>query len=138
MKVLLDENITQRSIPVLEKYGHDVIHVLNRFSAGESDEDVFQLALDEQRALITLNGKHFLIFIPPRAELELHYGLIWLRGFQVTIRTYENVMDTIGVFLKDKGDSIENAYYAVRKRDDSYEIVQRFTSNSPVEYLHNN
>ena len=57
MKVLLDENITQKSIPILEKYGHDVIHVLDRFNAGKSDEDVFQLALKEQRALITLNGK---------------------------------------------------------------------------------
>ncbi len=84
MKVLLDENITQKPIPVLEKYGHDVIHVLNRFRAGESDEDVFRLALKEKRALITLNGKDFVILIPPRAELELHYGLIWLRGFQVT------------------------------------------------------
>lgn len=80
MKVLLDENITQKSISVLEKYGHDVIHVLNRFSAGESDEDVFQLALEEKRVLITLNGKDFVIMIPPRSEVELHYGLIWLRG----------------------------------------------------------
>ncbi len=55
MKVLLDENITQKSIPVLQKYGHDVIHVLNRFSAGEGDEGIFRLALEEKRALITLN-----------------------------------------------------------------------------------
>lgn len=69
MKILLDENITQKSILVLEKYGHDVIHVLDRFSAGRSDEEVFQLALQEQRAMITLNGKDFIIFIPPQAEL---------------------------------------------------------------------
>ena len=84
MKVLLDENITQKSIPVLEKYGHDVIHVLNRFGPGESDEVVFRLALEEKRALITLNGKDFMIFIPPRTELELHYGLLWLRGRRST------------------------------------------------------
>ena len=126
MKVLLDENITTKSVPVLEKYGHDVIHVLHRFEAGRSDEDVFQLALQEERALITLNGKDFVVFIPPRTERTLHYGLIWLRGFLVTNKSYENVMDTIGFFLKNKGDSIKNTYYNMRKQGDSYELIQRF------------
>lgn len=126
MRVLLDENITQKSISVLEKYGHNVIHVLNRFSAGGSDEEVFKLALEEKRALITLNGKDFVILIPPRKELEVHYGLIWLRGFQVTKKTYEDVMNVIGLFLKNRGDSIKNTYYAVKKRGDSYEIIQRY------------
>ncbi len=126
MKVLLDENITTKSVPVLEKYGHDVIHVLHRFEAGRSDEDVFQLALQEERALITLNGKNFVVFIPPRTERTLHYGLIWLRGFLVTNKSYENVMDTIGFFLKNKGDSIKNTYYNMRKKGDSYELIQRF------------
>ncbi len=126
MKVLLDENITTKSVPVLEKYGHDVIRVLHRFEAGRSDEDVFQLALQEERALITLNGKDFVVFIPPRTERTLHYGLIWLRGFQVTNKSYESVMDTIGFFLKNKGDSIKNTYYNMRKKGDSYELIQRF------------
>ncbi len=132
MKILLDENITARAVPVLEKYGHDVIHVLNKFGAGRSDEDVFQLALEEQRVLITLNGKDFLILIPPMTELELHYGLIWLRGFQVTQKTYEKVMDVIGSFLKAKGDSIKNTYYAVRPKEDSYEIIQRYPRSTKV------
>lgn len=115
MKVLLDENITQKAIPVLEKYGHDVIHVLDRFQAGKSDKEVFKLALNEQRALITLNGKDFIVLIPPRTDLDLHYGLIWLRGFQVTKKTYEDVMNVIGLFLKNKGESIKNTYYMVKK-----------------------
>ncbi len=125
MKILLDENITQKSVFVLEKYGHDVIHVLNRFEAGKSDEDVFKLALREKRALITLNGKDFVVLIPPMSDLELHYGLVWLRGFQVTNKTYEDVMDVIGIFLKNK-ESIKNAYYAVKKKEGSYEIVRRY------------
>ena len=68
MKVLPDVNITQKSISVLERYGHDVIHVLQRFDAGRNDEDVFRLALQEKRALITLNGKDFIVFIPPITE----------------------------------------------------------------------
>lgn len=85
MKILLDENITHKSIAVLEKYGHDVIHVLNRFEAGKSDKDVFQLALEEQRALI-----------------------------------------------KDKGDSIKNTYFNVKKKEDSYEIIQRFPKTAKM------
>ena len=88
MKVLLDENITQKSIKILEKYGHNVIHVLDRLEPGKSDNDVFALALLEKRALITLNGKHFIVFIPPQTDLVLHYGLVWLRGFQVTNKSY--------------------------------------------------
>lgn len=126
MKILLDENITQKSIPVLERYGHDVIHVLDRFRAGVSDERVFQLALEERRVLITLNGKDFILFIPPNTGLTLHYGLIWLRGFQVTKKTYEKVMDIIGSFLEEQGDSIKNTYYAMKKADDTYEIIKRF------------
>lgn len=132
MKILLDENITHKSIVVLEKYGHDVIHVLNRFEAGKSDKDVFQLALEEQRALITLNGKDFVVFIPPKTELAVHYGLIWLRGFQVTNKSYESVMDTIGIFLKNKGDSIKNTYFKVKNKGNSYEIIQRFPKTAKV------
>ncbi len=126
MKVLPDENITQKSISVLERYGHDVIHVLQRFDAGRNDEDVFRLALQEKRALITLNGKGFIVFIPPRTERTLHYGLIWLRGFQVTNKTYEKVMCGIGEFLEHKGESIKNTYFAMKKKGDMYEVVQRF------------
>ena len=125
MKILLDENITQKSIPVLDKYNHDVIHVLDRFHAGESDKEVFRLALREQRALITLNGKDFIVFIPPRTDLEPHYGLIWLRGFQVTKKTYEIVMNTIGEFLKNK-KCIKNTYYAVKQKGISYEVIRRY------------
>lgn len=35
-------------------------------------------------------------------------------------------MDTIGIFLKEKGDFIKNTYYAVKKQEDSYEIIQRY------------
>ena len=100
----MDENITQKSILVLEKYGHDVIHVLDRFSAGRSDEEVFQLAL--------------------------HYGLIWLRGFQVTKKSYEEVMKFIGNFLCSEGENIENRYYAMKKKGNTYELVQRFPKSS--------
>lgn len=126
MKILLDENITQKSIPILQKYKHDVIHILDRCNAGQSDERVFQLALKEQRVLITLNGKDFIVFIPPQTDLALHYGLIWIRKFQVTNKNYEEVMNIIGDFLRSKGNNIQNIYYAMKKKGDSYEIIQQY------------
>lgn len=44
----------------------------------------------------------------------------------MTKKTYETVMDIIGIFLEEQGDSIKNTYYAMKKVNDSYEIVQRF------------
>lgn len=35
-------------------------------------------------------------------------------------------MDIIGDFLKNKENSLKNTYYAMKKKGDSYEIVQRF------------
>lgn len=132
MKVLLDENITQKSIKILEKYGHNVIHVLDRLEPGKSDNDVFALALLEKRALITLNGKHFIVFIPPQTDLVLHYGLVWLRGFQVTNKSYEEIMNMLGEFLLNKGNDIANTYYAMKRKDNSYEIIQRFPKSSKM------
>ena len=101
MKILLDENLTPKSKNILGKYGHDVIHVRDRFMAGKSDEEVFGLAQKEERVLITLNGKDFIIFIPP-VTLKEHYGFIWLRKLHVTNLTYIPIMDKIGMFLSDE------------------------------------
>ena len=39
----------------------------------------------------------------------------------MTKKTYETVMDIIGSFLEEQGDSIKNTYYAMKKVTDSYE-----------------
>lgn len=130
MKVLLDENIMPKSKMVLEKYGHDVIHVLDRDYAGKSDEDVFQLSIREKRVLLTLNGRDFIVLIPPIHDLKEYYGLIWLRGFQITNKTYEKVMDIIGKFLVENSDLMKNTYYAMKREGEYYKIVQRYPRDS--------
>ena len=125
MKILLDENLTPKSKNILGKYGHDVIHVRDRFIAGKSDEEVFELAQKEERILITLNGKDFIIFIPP-VTLKEHYGFIWLRKLHVTNLTYIPIMDKIGMFLSDENTPTKNTYYVVKKRDNEYEIIQQY------------
>lgn len=47
-----------------------VVDFAEEKEVGEKHEDVFQLALAEQGVLITLNGKDFIIFIPPRTDFQ--------------------------------------------------------------------
>lgn len=79
-----------------------------------------------------MNGKHFIVFIPPQTDLTLHYGLVWLRGFQVTNKSYEKIMNILGEFLLNKGNDIVNTYYAMKGKDDSYEIIQRFPKRTTM------
>ena len=46
--------------------------------------------------------------------------------YKIAPEDVEKVMEAIGNFLKSKGDSIKNTYYAVKKKGDSYEIIRRF------------
>ena len=46
--------------------------------------------------------------------------------YKIAPEGVEKVMEAIGNFLKSKGDSIKNTYYAVKKKGDSYEIIRRF------------
>lgn len=125
MRILLDENITPMAKTTLSNYGHDVIHILDKFDAGLSDEKVFEFALKDRRAIITINGKDFVVYIPPQAPAVKHYGLIWFRSFQVTRKNCEHIMNIIGQYFEDK-ESIINSYYTVRKNGEAYEIALRY------------
>lgn len=53
MKVKLDENLSERLVPVLRRFGHDVDTVRDEGLTGFADSDVWQAAQSEQRFLIT-------------------------------------------------------------------------------------
>jgi predicted nuclease of predicted toxin-antitoxin system len=55
MKFKLDENIGRRGEAFLRSVGHDVETVRQEGLGGEDDERIFQAAIFEQRALITLD-----------------------------------------------------------------------------------
>lgn len=131
MRILLDENITPLAKKTLSNYGHDVIHILDKFDAGLSDDEVFAFALNDKRAIITINGKDFVVYIPPQAPDVKHYGLIWFRSFQVTRKNCEHIMNIIGQYFETK-ESIINSYYAVRKNGEAYEIALRYPKEKVV------
>lgn len=59
-RLLLDENMPHRSeFPILNSK-FDVKHIEDDFKQGGlADPDVYQLAVDQNRILVTFNSKHF-------------------------------------------------------------------------------
>ncbi len=124
MKILLDENILPAAKDILQTYGHDVTKVGDDLSLGMDDKTVFKFAQTEERALITQNGKDFIIFIPPFKSEVNFFGLIWIRN-QVTKKNYIAIMKVIGEYFKNV-PYIENTYYRVKKQYNQYIIDKRY------------
>lgn len=57
-----NENFPIQVVQVLRKLGHDIVTIQERGKANEAvaDPDVLQLALAEQRAILTLNRRDFI------------------------------------------------------------------------------
>jgi predicted nuclease of predicted toxin-antitoxin system len=76
MKFLLDESAESRIAAFLQDQGHDATRIAKDYPAGLSDNEVLELAVAEQRIVIT-NDSDFgeLIF---KAQLP-HSGVIYFR-----------------------------------------------------------
>lgn len=61
-RLFADENFPLPVVEELRAFGHDVltIHETGKSGQGVSDQDVLDSAVDEQRAVLTLNRKHFM------------------------------------------------------------------------------
>lgn len=55
MRLKLDENIGRRGLALLKSEGHDVMTVREQGLGGTSDERLFEVCRDEERALVTLD-----------------------------------------------------------------------------------
>ncbi|MFD7074466.1 DUF5615 family PIN-like protein [Nocardioides sp. NPDC059952] len=53
MRLLLDENLSEKLIPLLITAGHDVTHVRHLGLAGTLDPDVLELAVRDERILVS-------------------------------------------------------------------------------------
>jgi hypothetical protein len=74
-RLYADENFPLPAIQELRKLGYDVltIHEAGLSGLGVSDEDVFSAALTDQRAILTLNRKHFMQL---HRERPRHAGVV--------------------------------------------------------------
>jgi len=113
MKLFLDENITLKALEIFRQLGYDVESVQSLGLKGISDEQVFEIAQIQNRILVTHNGKHFIIRIPPRTTDVTHEGLIWLK-LQLTRVNAMLVCTNIDNFLKRAG-SIANSIWVYNK-----------------------
>lgn len=74
-KLYANENFPLPVVEELRRLGHDVVTIQETGKAGQRtpDEDVLQLAVADDRAVLTLNRKHF---IRIHREQPTHAGII--------------------------------------------------------------
>ncbi len=56
MKLLIDNALSPRLADLLNALGHDAIHVRDRIPPNAPDHEVFQLAADERRILVSADS----------------------------------------------------------------------------------
>lgn len=84
MKILVDENIANITVQRLRTMGHDVLEIRGTARQGMTDEDLWPLALAENRLLITTDKG----FCGHRADP--HCGILVVRLRQPNARGIHN------------------------------------------------
>lgn len=97
-KLYANENFPYAVVEELRRLGHDVVTIQETGKAGQrtTDEAVLQYALAQERAVLTLNRKHF---IRLHAEYPIHAGIIACtvdRDFQQQARRIHESITTAG------------------------------------------
>lgn len=83
--LLLDEDVRPLLGEILRQRGYDVIHVLEAGRAGKSDAEQLAYAVNQQRAVLTHNVRHFrLLHQRYHEEGRRHFGI--LLSAQVPLR----------------------------------------------------
>ena len=109
MKALLDEELSPRIAEVLRDRGHDVQAVgARRDLAGRSDRVILEVAVAEERAVITNNVKDFRPLAAERvARGESHAGLILVPSTRTRTRSaVEMLASAIEQILREHPDGL--------------------------------
>ena len=75
--LLLDENTSPRIIKALWEQHLDVVHIRDRGLLGAADHILWNLAVEESRTIITINGKDFRRLAE---RTEVHPGVVVIPG----------------------------------------------------------
>ena len=73
MKILVDENIPGVTVAALRGAGHDVLDIRGTSDEGALDDQVWQMAMDQERLLVTTD-KGF-----AQRRDDAHFGLLVVR-----------------------------------------------------------
>jgi predicted nuclease of predicted toxin-antitoxin system len=76
-KLLLDEQIWVYLATLLREQGYDVIHIYEAGLESKPDHEVLRSAVENHRAVVTFNIKHFVPLARQYSEEgKEHYGLV--------------------------------------------------------------
>jgi predicted nuclease of predicted toxin-antitoxin system len=93
MRIVVDENIPRMTVEALRALGHDVRDVRGTAWQGIPDEELWQMALDDARLLVTTDKG----FTEYRAWT--HHGILVVRLRQPNrYKIHNAVMQTVGRF----------------------------------------
>jgi|GEM_PF-3614576 len=107
VKILIDENLSHKLIEKFDNSLFDLKAMTKEPDRGITDDKVLEKAILEQRALLTHNGKDFIVLVPTKGETD-HYGLFWLK-FQPRPSQYSLIADKIKeLVLLNTSDCVEN------------------------------
>ena len=97
MKILVDENVPRITVDALVNHGHDVVDFRNTGKKGLSDEDLFLIAQQDQRLLITTD-KGF-----GRNRREQHAGILIVRLRQPnSVKIHQRVLQALVQFRPEE------------------------------------
>lgn len=91
MRLLLDENIPRSLFEHLIAQGHDVVAVAERMS-GAVDQEVLQLATQEERVLVTVDQDFANILRFPQFT---HAGILFLRSKIINPAVIKQLLDGV-------------------------------------------
>jgi len=109
VKALLNEQLSPRIAELLRDRGHDVLAVGERQDlAGRSDRVILEVAVGEERAVVTNNVKDFRPLAAERlARGESHAGLILLPSARTRTRgSIEMLANAIEQILREHPDGL--------------------------------
>lgn len=102
MKLLLDEQISDKVAARLRDRGHDVVAVTaDPGLAGSSDPDVFEAAQAQERAIVTYNRDDFLAIVRRYGqERSNHHGLVIVHPNRHPNDQLSRLVNALDGFLK--------------------------------------
>ncbi len=94
IKILTDENISPKVVAFLKEQGIDVLDIKEQNWYGKADEELFEIAYQKQRFVLTHDSDFGTLAIN---EKKRYYGIIYLRLRNVNpcnvIRVYERFLN---------------------------------------------
>ena len=109
--LLLDENISPRIVSRLWKHGVDAEHLRNRNMLQAPDHVIWRLAAEEQRTIVTINGRDFRRLA---AGSKSHHGIIVVPSGRNADGQFDLIMAAVNwANQSNSGSGFANRYVEV-------------------------